>query len=286
MNNASKGIKLAISSIDNDVITPIIEETFTFNMLYDKDTSIKGDVSIIARGATAMLTREQAQLRRAEFLNMTNNDVDMAIIGPEGRIEILRAAADLLDLNTDKIVPEQEEYIARQKKAQEQGQQEEDPRLTEVKMKIEQEKQKAVIQDEQFKKQLDFKTKAEVDKLEAQERLQQQKLDKEYDFKMKILDEEARQRELERDIEREKDAETRTDEINIIREKVSLERESKEKENESGEKQEKIPQLPAPTINLVIDNKSGEVRKTIDITRGADKMISSAEIKEYPIDGD
>jgi hypothetical protein len=49
------------------------------------------------------------QLRRNEFLQVTANPIDMQITGVEGRAEVLRSVASGLDLNTDKIVPPEED---------------------------------------------------------------------------------------------------------------------------------------------------------------------------------
>jgi hypothetical protein len=60
---------------------------------------------VIARGAMSLTTKESAQVRRNEFLAATNNPTDMAIIGTEGRADVLRSVVQTLDMNPDKIVP-------------------------------------------------------------------------------------------------------------------------------------------------------------------------------------
>jgi hypothetical protein len=284
MNNASKGIKLAISSIDTYVIKQVIEHTFTFNMLYNPDVTIKGDVNVVARGATALLTKEQAQMRRAEFLAMTANPIDMEIIGPEGRVEVLRATAEMLDLNTDKIVPEQEEFISRQRERQEQqGQQPPDPKIIEIQQKGELEKEKMDMQSQQYAAKLDMDSQMQMEKLDAEIQKHREKLDMEYELKIRMMEEEARQKELDRDLEREKEAMAKDADVQRIKEEVRLGQEAKTIKEESEPKE---PSGPATVVNLAIDNKSGEVKKTIDIKRGADKMISSAEVTEVPIEGE
>lgn len=243
MNNASKGIKLAISSIDSYVIRPVIEETFTFNMLYDPDPTIKGDVNIVARGATAMLTREQAQMRRAEFLNMTNNPVDMQIMGAEGRIEILRAAADLLDLNTDKIIPEQEEFMRRQ---QEQPKQE-DPKVVEAKIKAELEKEKLLQEEAQFQKKLEEELKAEREKIRMKENYDLTKLNREYDYKEQLLTQEMRLKEDQTELEHQLEMQKRDQEVDEITRRTS----------------DQTSEPKAPVIHLTINSTTGKVEKTI-----------------------
>jgi hypothetical protein len=72
------------------------------------DENCKGDAQVVARGALALLVKEQTQLRRAEFLALTNNPTDMAIIGIEGRATVLREVAKALDIPVDKVVPSEE----------------------------------------------------------------------------------------------------------------------------------------------------------------------------------
>lgn len=105
LGNASKQIKSQALSIDIHVINPVVERQYQWEMLYNPDTEIKGDLQVQARGALSLMTREQAQVRRNEFLQQTANPVDMQIIGLEGRAELLRETSKTLMLNPDKIVP-------------------------------------------------------------------------------------------------------------------------------------------------------------------------------------
>lgn len=105
LGNASKIIRAIVASVDARIFTPLLERLYYFNMRYSDDPDLKGDVRVIARGALSMMVREAAQVRRNEFLQATNNPVDLQIMGLEGRAELLRAAASTLDMNTSKIVP-------------------------------------------------------------------------------------------------------------------------------------------------------------------------------------
>ena len=105
IGNASKQIKQLISSIDLHVISKTVERAYHWLMQYDPDADLKGDLKVVARGALSLVTKEAAQVRRNEFLVATGNPIDLQIMGPEGRAEILREAAKGLNLNPDKIVP-------------------------------------------------------------------------------------------------------------------------------------------------------------------------------------
>jgi len=278
MNNASKGIKMSISNIDMGVVKPTIEQTFTYNMLYDKDMSIKGDAKIIARGATALLTKEQTQMRRAEFLNMTNNDVDMSIMGVEGRLEVLRAAADLLDLETGSVIPTKEDFMVRQQeKAKKEPPQ--DPKIVEIQQKGAIEKEKQAMEMDQFKQKLEADGQMSREKMDLELDKFQRKLDMEFDLKIKLMEEESAQKELDRELEREKEETAKDADIERIKEEVKLEREAKT-EAETNKDGPKRLEAPAPIINVNIDNKSGSVVKTIDFKRGQDKLLDGAVITE------
>jgi hypothetical protein len=105
MNNASRVIKQVIAGIDNNVLSPLLERLYQYNMRYALDPSLKGDVQVVARGASSLVAKEAAQLRRNEFLAATANPVDMQIVGVEGRAALLRETAKALDVDTDAVVP-------------------------------------------------------------------------------------------------------------------------------------------------------------------------------------
>lgn len=105
INNASKSIKQVIANIDNNVFTPMLDRLYYYNMRYSDDANLKGDVHIVARGASAILAKEAAQVRRNEFLATTANPIDMQIVGIEGRAAVLREIAKGLDMEVDRIVP-------------------------------------------------------------------------------------------------------------------------------------------------------------------------------------
>lgn len=111
MGAASKGIKELVSNIDLHIIEPEIRMMYQYEMLYGQDESIKGDLSIIPRGAISLFVKEQMQVRRNEFLQVTNNPIDHQIIGPLGRAEMLRHSAKALDFPKDKIIPPDESIM-------------------------------------------------------------------------------------------------------------------------------------------------------------------------------
>lgn len=108
MGSAGKGIRQVVMHIDNDVIRPTVQRQFVYNMRYDDDESIKGDVEIVAKGAINLAVKETVNVRRVEFLNATANPIDLEIIGQDGRAAILREVAKGLQMPVDDIVPSRE----------------------------------------------------------------------------------------------------------------------------------------------------------------------------------
>ena len=105
MDNAAKGIKQAIAGVDR-VVSGSVHRLYIHNMMYDSDIYIKGDFNVVAKGALGLVAKEQISMRRNEFLQATANQVDMQIVGLEGRAYILREVAKSLQMDTDKIVKE------------------------------------------------------------------------------------------------------------------------------------------------------------------------------------
>lgn len=119
MGSAGKGIRQVVMHIDHDVIYKIVHRQFVYNMRYDEDESIKGDAEIVARGAVNLAVKETVNVRRVEFLQATSNEIDMQIMGIEGRAAILREVAKGLQMPTDEIIPSREklEFNARTQQA-------------------------------------------------------------------------------------------------------------------------------------------------------------------------
>lgn len=107
MDNAAKGIKQAITNIDK-VIGGVVGRFYIHNMMFDPDPYIKGDFKVQPKGATGLIAKEQMNVRRNEFLQITANPVDLQIVGAEGRAYLLRELARGLNMDVDKIVPSPE----------------------------------------------------------------------------------------------------------------------------------------------------------------------------------
>ena len=105
MSNAGKSIKNVVASVDR-ILKPAIERLYFYNMMYLDDPELKGDVSIQAEGASALVMKQQQQQRQNEFLNIVcTNPVLTQLIGPEGIAVMLRETIKQMGFDADSIVP-------------------------------------------------------------------------------------------------------------------------------------------------------------------------------------
>lgn len=124
MNNAAKGLRRAISSIDIHVIQETVYSTFIDEMIHGKDDSVKCDAYISPRGAAAILVREAANQARMTFLNIVaGNPALMQLIGQERMAYILREVAKALEISPDDAVPSEQEVRAQVQQMQQAQQQ-------------------------------------------------------------------------------------------------------------------------------------------------------------------
>jgi hypothetical protein len=111
MGNASKTLQNVAASIDRDVIEPLLHELFNMVMLTQPGV-FKGDELIVVKGVNHAVKREQDRMRQLEFLQLTANPIDMSIVGPEGRANILRSVAQNLGLEHERVLPDDDEIRA------------------------------------------------------------------------------------------------------------------------------------------------------------------------------
>lgn len=122
MNNASKVLQNIAANIDRDIMMPSLQQLYTEVMLTDKTGQLSGDEHIVVQGASVAIQRETDRMRQLEFLTITANDLDMGIIGPQGRAAVLSALAKNLGLPGEQIVPNakelEEKLMAKQAEAE------------------------------------------------------------------------------------------------------------------------------------------------------------------------
>jgi hypothetical protein len=109
MGNASKILQTVAANIDRDVIEPLVSMLYDMVMLTDTTGLLRGDESIRVRGVDVAVQRETDRQRQMEFLQATNNPVDLAIIGPLNRAKILRSVGGNIGLDGDDVVPPEDQ---------------------------------------------------------------------------------------------------------------------------------------------------------------------------------
>jgi hypothetical protein len=105
MGNASKILQTVAANIDRDVLDPLLNSLFDMVMLTDTSGLLNGEESIRVMGVNVAVQKETQRSRQLEFLQLTGNPIDLQIIGPKGRANILREVSKTLGLPGDDIVP-------------------------------------------------------------------------------------------------------------------------------------------------------------------------------------
>lgn len=106
MSSANRVVKRVVKNAD-DLVKSSVTHLFFYNVYFNADQfTFIGDVNVVAKGIGSVIQEEQQAMRRIEFLNATNNDIDAQILGREGRRELLREVAATIDLDElSKVLP-------------------------------------------------------------------------------------------------------------------------------------------------------------------------------------
>ena len=90
MQSSSRGIKQVVKAIDEGIIKPVVKRQYTYNLInyYSLEDDIP-DLNIKAKGTIYLMEREAQTQRLLEILSLTNNPVDLQLLGLEGRRYIL-----------------------------------------------------------------------------------------------------------------------------------------------------------------------------------------------------
>ena len=100
MGAASGAIKNVIKNVDDYLLRPLGEGLFQFNMQFDFDPEIKGDLEVKARGTESLMANEVRSQRLMQFLQVSSNPA----LAPFAKFQyIIREIAKSLDLDPDKV---------------------------------------------------------------------------------------------------------------------------------------------------------------------------------------
>jgi hypothetical protein len=118
MNAASGSIKTVIKNVDDYLLRPIGEAFFSFNMQFDFDAEIKGDLEVKARGTESLMANEVRSQRLMQFLQIASSPA----LAPYAKFPyIIREIAKAMDLDPEKVTNNIDEAI-RQAVLMQQGQ--------------------------------------------------------------------------------------------------------------------------------------------------------------------
>ena len=108
MNAASGSIKTVIKNVDDYLLRPIGEAFFSFNMQFDFDPEIKGDLEVKARGTESLMANEVRSQRLMQFLQVASNPA----LQPFAKFPyIIREIAKSMDLDPDKVTNNMDEAM-------------------------------------------------------------------------------------------------------------------------------------------------------------------------------
>jgi hypothetical protein len=106
MNAASGSIKTVIKNVDDYLLAPLGKAFFNFNMQFDFDPEIKGDLEVNARGTESLMANEVRSQRLMQFMQIVANPALM----PFAKMPyIVREIAKSMDLDPDKVSNNMEE---------------------------------------------------------------------------------------------------------------------------------------------------------------------------------
>ena len=106
MNAASGSIKTVIKNVDDYLLRPLGEGLFRFNMQFNFDKSLKGDLEVVARGTESLMANEVRSQRLMAFLQTASNPS----LAPFAKFNyIIREIAKAMDLDPDKVTNNMDE---------------------------------------------------------------------------------------------------------------------------------------------------------------------------------
>ena len=106
MGAASNSIRTVIKNMDDYMLRPMGESLFAFNMQFDFDPEIRGDLEVRARGTESFMKNEVRSQRLISFLQIASSPV----LAPFAKFPyIMREIAATMDLDVDKVTNNPEE---------------------------------------------------------------------------------------------------------------------------------------------------------------------------------
>jgi hypothetical protein len=100
MSAANGSIRTVVKNVDDYLIRPLGRSFFAFNMQFDFDPDIRGDLEVHASGTESLMANEVRSQRLMQFLQVAQNPV----LAPFAKMDyIIREIAKSMDLDPDKV---------------------------------------------------------------------------------------------------------------------------------------------------------------------------------------
>lgn len=100
MSAANGSIRTVVKNIDDYLLAPLGKAFFNFNMQFDFDPEIRGDLEVKAQGTESLMANEVRSQRLMQFLGVVSNPA----LAPFARMDyIVREIAKSMDLDPDKV---------------------------------------------------------------------------------------------------------------------------------------------------------------------------------------
>ena len=124
MSAANGSIRSVVKNVDDYLVAPMGKAFYSFNMQFDFDETIKGDLEIKAQGTESLMATEVRSQRLMQFLGVASNPA----LAPFAKFQyIIREIAKAMDLDPDKVTNNMEEAALQAKLLQEQQAQNQPP---------------------------------------------------------------------------------------------------------------------------------------------------------------
>ena len=101
MGAAAQNIKAVVRNVDDYLLAPLGRSLFSFNMQFNFDKSIRGDLDVVAKGTESLMRNEVRSQRLLQFMQMTGNPSMAPFVKYD---YILRELAASMDLDEDKVL--------------------------------------------------------------------------------------------------------------------------------------------------------------------------------------
>ena len=100
MSAANGSVRTVVKNVDDYLLRPLGRAFFSFNMQFDFDPEIRGDLEVRASGTESLMANEVRSQRLMQFLQVAQNPV----LAPFAKMDyIIREIAKSMDLDPDRV---------------------------------------------------------------------------------------------------------------------------------------------------------------------------------------